>query len=82
MMFYASTRFPGWRGHALHGGLSSKALIRVAVDDAGRVTEEEKIDMGRRIRDVIEAPDGSILVLSDGKAGELLKLTPAGTAGR
>ncbi len=33
--------------------------------------------MGRRIRDVIQAPDGAILVLVDGRKGELLRLTPA-----
>ena len=63
-------------GNALLGGLSSKALIRLALD-GDRVTDEERIDMGRRIRDVIESPDGAILVLTDGKDGELLRLTPA-----
>lgn len=39
---------------------------------------DERIDMGRRIRDVIEAPDGSILVIVDDRKGDLLRLTPAG----
>ena len=81
MIFYNGSMFPGWRGHALNGGLSSKALIRVAVD-GDKVTDEEKIDMGQRIRDVIEAPDGAILVLTDGAKGELVRLTPAAKAGQ
>ena len=33
--------------------------------------------MGRRIRDVLQAGDGALLVVTDDKAGELLRLTPA-----
>jgi glucose/arabinose dehydrogenase len=76
MIFYAGNTFPGWRGSALIGGLSSKAIIRVTLDGE-KVTGEERLDMKRRIRDMIEAPDGALLVLSDGKDGELLRLTPA-----
>ena len=43
-----------------------------------QVVMDERIDMGRRIRDVIEAPDGSILVIVDDRKGDLLRLTPAG----
>jgi glucose/arabinose dehydrogenase len=41
------------------------------------VDSEERIGVQRRIRDVIQAPDGTVLLLSDGKSGELLRLTPA-----
>jgi glucose/arabinose dehydrogenase len=29
------------------------------------------------VRDVIEAPDGAVLVITDANDGELLRLTPA-----
>lgn len=64
-----------WRGNALLGGLSSKALIRLVLD-GDRVIGEERIDMNRRIRDVSQSPDGTILLLSDGINGELLQFTP------
>lgn len=67
--------FPSWSGNALIGGLSSMAVIRLMLD-GNRVTGEERIDMGKRIRDVIEAPDGALLLLVDGDNGELLRLTP------
>jgi len=76
LIFYTGDRFPGWRGNALIGGLSSKVLIRLTLDGS-RVTDEERIDLKRRIRDVVQAPDGSVMVLSDGDQGELLRLTPA-----
>jgi glucose/arabinose dehydrogenase len=34
--------------------------------------------MKRRIRDLIQAPDGAILVIVDNKSGDLLRLTPSG----
>jgi len=78
LAFYTGTRFAEWRGNALIGGLSSQALIRLTVDGT-KVTGEERIEMGKRIRDVVQAPDGSVLLLSDGDDGELLRLTPAST---
>ena len=38
---------------------------------------EERVFMGRRIRDVAQAADGAIFVIVDDKSGDLLRLTPA-----
>jgi glucose/arabinose dehydrogenase len=75
-IFYDGTLFP-WKGHAIVGGLSSKALIRLETDGT-RVVREERLDMQRRIRDVVQAADGALLVITDDKNGELLRLTPKG----
>jgi glucose/arabinose dehydrogenase len=77
LLFYTGSLFPSWQGNALIGGMSSKALIRLTLD-GDRVTGEERIDMRRRIRDVIQAHDGAVMLLSDGNDGELLRLTPKG----
>jgi aldose sugar dehydrogenase len=74
-LFYDGSLFP-WRGHLVIGGLASKALIRLTLDGA-KVTAEERIDMQRRIRDVIQARDGALLVITDDAKGELLRVTPA-----
>jgi glucose/arabinose dehydrogenase len=74
-LFYDGSLFP-WRGSLVVGGLSSKALIRITIDGS-KVTGEERIDMQRRIRDIVQAQDGALLVISDDKAGELLRVTPA-----
>jgi aldose sugar dehydrogenase len=79
LLFYTGSRFRAWRGNALMGGLSSQALIRLFLK-GNRVIGEERIDMGKRIRDVIQAPDGAVLLLVDGDNGELLRLTPASDA--
>jgi aldose sugar dehydrogenase len=74
-LFYDGSVFP-WRGNLVVGGLSSKALIRLTLDGA-KVIAEERIDMQRRIRDVIQAADGALLAITDDPKGELLRLTPA-----
>jgi aldose sugar dehydrogenase len=74
-LFYSGAMFPGWRGSALVGGLSSQSLIRFQLDGE-RVGTEERLFMGRRIRDVAQAPDGAILLIVDDKSGDLLRLTP------
>jgi glucose/arabinose dehydrogenase len=76
--FYDGSLFPSWRGSLIVGGLSSKALIRLTLDGA-KVAAEERIDMQRRIRDVLQARDGALLVITDEKDGALLRVAPGST---
>ncbi|MCW4456010.1 PQQ-dependent sugar dehydrogenase [Flavobacterium sp. MXW15] len=76
-IIYSGELFPQWQGSGFIGGLSSRSLVRVAFDgDSAR--EAERFDMGERIREVEQGPDGAIWLLEDGKGGRLLKLTPKG----
>jgi glucose/arabinose dehydrogenase len=76
MIHYSGRAFPQWKGDVLIAGLSSKALIRVDVD-GDKAREAERWDMGQRIREVEQGPDGSVWLLEDAPGGRLLKLTPA-----
>lgn len=79
LIFYSGAMFPAWRGSALVGALSGKALVRVTF--AGTSAREvERWDMGERIREVEQGPDGSVYLLEDQRGetgGRLLRLTPA-----
>ena len=77
LMIYSGTLFPQWRGNAFIGGLSSKALVRVALDGS-TAREAARYDMGARIREVEQGPDGAVYVLEDGAGARLLRLTPKG----
>jgi len=81
LIFYRGTRFPDWTGKALIGGLTSEGIVVVEVkgEDA---REFERVPMGMRVRDVMEAADGSLYVLKDGKDGALIRLTPRENAAR
>ena len=79
MIIYTGTLFPAWRGDALAGGLSGQALVHIDLDGAN-AREAGRWDMGQRIREVEQAPDGSIYLLEDqqgGSGGRLLRLTPS-----
>lgn len=78
LIFYSGDLFPEWKGNALIGGLSSKTLVRVAFE-GDTAKEVARYDMGNRIREVEQAPDGSVWLLEDmGKDGKgrLLRLAP------
>jgi aldose sugar dehydrogenase len=73
-LFYDGGMFP-WRGDLVVGGLASQAIVRVTLD-GNKFKGEERLNMGRRIRDVLQASDGAIIAITDDKNGELLRLTP------
>src|SRR5262249_61914658 len=74
MMFYTGTMFPEWKGHLFVGAMPSQYLSHMVVN-GDRIVSEEKLltDLKQRIRDVRQAPDGSIYVLA---GNSLLRLTP------
>ncbi|WP_296218503.1 PQQ-dependent sugar dehydrogenase [uncultured Sphingomonas sp.] len=79
LMIYSGNLFPQWKGDAFIGGLSSKALVRVDLDGTN-ARKGDQWDMGARIREVEQGPDGAIYVLEDGaqgSQGRMLRLTPA-----
>jgi aldose sugar dehydrogenase len=77
-IIYTGKMFPGWSGDGFIGGLSSQSLVRVEFANGG-AREAQRFDMGRRIREVEQGPDGAIWLLEDRRnmsGGRLLKLTP------
>ena len=80
LIFYTGDKIKDWKDKAILGGLSSEAVIVVSFD-GGKVAGAEIIKMGKRIREVAQAPDGAVMLLVDGESGgDLLRLAPAGEA--
>ena len=78
MAFVNSDRYgQGWRGSLLVGSLKFRYVARLVLD-GDRVVREEKVlpDLGQRVRDVREGPDGFIYLLTDDRDGQLLRLRP------
>jgi aldose sugar dehydrogenase len=75
--FYTGELFPQWRGNLFVGALAGQALHRLVLDGEHVVGEEKLLsDLGERIRDVRQGPDGALWLLTDHPDGRVLRLTP------
>ncbi len=80
LLYYSGDLFPQWKNSLFIGGLSSQSLVRVRLDGE-KASKADQWDMGARIREVEQGPDGALWLLEDGgqgSQGRMLKLTPAG----
>ncbi len=78
MAFYTGNRFPAWKGNLFVGALAGQHLTRLILDNEKIVAEEHLLaDLGERIRDVRNGPDGYLYVLTDNSRGRVLRLVPA-----
>jgi cytochrome c2 len=71
--------FPVWRGDLLVSSLVSRSLWRMRLHE-GHVILAERIETPRRIRDVLEAKDGRILLWTDDATLDVIE--PATGTGR
>lgn len=72
---YDGDLFPEWEGNIFSGGLKGEQIRRVVLDGE-MVIKEEKLTIGRRVRDVKEGPDGFLYVLTDEENGKLIRIVP------
>src|SRR5262245_39544961 len=78
MVIYTGDLFAGWKNNFLVGSLTPGGLVRLVMED-GNVAQEERYlgDLRERIRDVRQASDGSLYLLTDARNGQILRITPA-----
>jgi glucose/arabinose dehydrogenase len=87
VIVYRGDLFPEWRGNVFVTAMSPPnglmpGLIRLVVNENGELQHEERMltEIGQRMRDVVEAPDGRIYVLTEASAfaspGAILVLEP------
>lgn len=73
LAFYTGAMFPEWQGQIFMGALAGQALWRLQLSGNTVVGREAMFgSMGERFRDVRQAPDGALLLLTD--SGKLLRL--------
>lgn len=77
LAFYSGDRIPDWRGDLFAGGLVSQDVRRIDLDADGNVLSQQSINIGQRVRDVRQGPDGFLYVLTDEQMGQLIRLEPA-----
>ena len=68
--FYSGDLIPEWRGSLFVSGLGSKQLQRLTVNQKGMVVGRPESllgQLGLRFRDIRQAPDGALYVLTEGR---------------
>ncbi|SDN97396.1 Glucose/arabinose dehydrogenase, beta-propeller fold [Rhodoferax sp. OV413] len=73
LLFYTGSLIPQWKGNLFSGSLAGQTLWRMTVSNNAVLSREALLsDLKERIRDVVQAPDGAIVLLTD--SGKLLRL--------
>lgn len=69
-----NSRFKRWGDALILASLGGRSLFHIQLDDT-RVVGVERIEVGDRLRDLVQTTSGNVLVMSDG--GTFYKLEPA-----
>ncbi|MBY5801608.1 PQQ-dependent sugar dehydrogenase [Rhizobium leguminosarum] len=79
LVVYRGAMFPEWDGNVLVAALKFQLLSRMQRDETGAFVGEERLFKGEygRIRDVVVAPDGALLIVTDENNGALLRISRA-----
>ena len=73
LVFYTGSMFPEWQGQLFSGSLAGQALWRLQLSGNTVQSRTEMFkDQGERIRDVRQAADGALMLLTD--SGKLMRL--------
>jgi glucose/arabinose dehydrogenase len=75
MAFITSEKFKDWKGNLLVGGLASRKLYRCVISNNKVTAEHILTGIDGRVRNVIQAPDGSIYVSVE-NPGRIIQIIP------
>jgi glucose/arabinose dehydrogenase len=56
--------------------MGTQSINRIVFDGKGGATPAERWAIGKRVRDLAEAPDGSLWMIEDANPGALVHVTP------
>ncbi len=85
MFFYTGDTFPEWKGDLFVSGLAGQQVQRISFTEdppdtsrpASGESREPLFDIGVRVRDAREGPDGLIYFVTDEAEGHLMRIEPA-----
>lgn len=76
LLVYSGKMFPEWQGDFLVGALVDNEVRRLDLQGDTIAFEQALFsELGKRIRDIREAPDGSIFILTDGEKGSVVRIS-------
>jgi glucose/arabinose dehydrogenase len=77
MAFVTSDRYgPAVKGNLFVGSLKFRYLARLEIEGGKVVRDSRALELGQRVRDVREGPDGLLYLLTDEDDGRLVRVRP------
>jgi glucose/arabinose dehydrogenase len=77
MTFYDGDLFPKWKGSLFISALVPGDVRRISIKGTEVVDEEILFnELGNRIRNVVSAPDGSLVLATDSRKGKIIRVVP------
>jgi glucose/arabinose dehydrogenase len=78
MTFYTGDQFPEWKDSVFVGALVGEQVQRIVFNLRGLPTRRDPLiwELGQRIRDIQQGPDGLLYALTDEDDGALLRFEP------
>ena len=76
MTYYDGDLFPDWKGSLFISALVPGDVRRLGIEEGMIISEEILFDKIGRIRNIVTAPDGSLVMVTDSNKGKLYRVTP------
>ena len=76
MTYYDGDLFPDWKGSLFISALVPGDVRRLDLEGENIVSEEVLFNKIGRIRNIVTAPDGSLVMVTDSNKGKLYRVTP------
>ncbi len=77
LTIYNGDKFPKWKGNIFVGGLSTQQVHRVVPGNGTPANREALfVNLGQRVRDVRQGPDGYIYFTTDDPMGRVMRIEP------
>ncbi|HYP85587.1 PQQ-dependent sugar dehydrogenase [Variovorax sp.] len=79
LIFYSGRQFPQWNGNLFVGAMTGKAVWRIELGGDARAPQvlgREPLfgELGERIRDIRQGPDGGLYLLTDGENARVVRV--------
>ena len=76
MTFYDGNLFPDWKGSLFISALVPGDVRRISLNGTEVIDEEILFNSLGRIRNVVSAPDGSLVLAIDSRRGKIIRVVP------
>jgi aldose sugar dehydrogenase len=85
LILYSGGQFPQWEGNLFVGTMADRSVWRIELagdDKEPQVKRREQLftQLGERIRDIRQGPDGGLYLLTDGERGRVVRVAAQNSA--